>query len=165
MFIDKWITHHTIGAHSVLEFGAGVFGVIKNIHASVPWRGGIEVFEPYIQDSQAPEGTVHLCGDMRNWRNLVPDSFVPDVAMFIDSLEHITMDEAKALIEDVKQDFNKILLFIPVGDHPQTKDAWGYGNDHYQTHRATWTPADVESMGFTITHAYNRMVQAIWVRP
>jgi hypothetical protein len=86
---------------------------------------------------------------MRNWRELVPDDFVPDCAMMLDSLEHIPMDDAVALVGDMQESFNKILLLVPIGLHIQDKDAWGYGNDFHQTHKSTWLESDVRGLGFT----------------
>jgi hypothetical protein len=44
----------------------------------------------------------------------------------------------------------RIVLFVPLGLHPQTADVFNMGGDHWQTHRSTWEPADLEALGFDV---------------
>jgi hypothetical protein len=72
-----------------------------------------------------------------------------DCAMFIDTLEHITREEAFELIGRVMNSFNKVILMIPEGKYALEKDVTGLGADYYQTHRSTWYEKDIKELGFT----------------
>ena len=146
---SKWIWLNTRGRSSVLDLGAGLLYSSLNIHQSVPWVGGIEVYAPYLEKARHPTIDYHaICGDMTEWRRLVPADFVPDCSMMIDTLEHIERRAALDFVSDLQTSFNLILLFVPIGEHPQNSDAWEMGNDFHQTHKSTWYETDIREMGF-----------------
>ena len=62
----------------------------------------------------------------------------PRVAVFADSLEHVTFEEACEIIEELKREFGIILAFLPegnTGDNP-----WDEG---FMKHRHHWQVVDV----------------------
>lgn len=146
MDLNTWISKNTEGSEIVVEFGAGFFDKLRAVHSSVKERIGIEAYEPYIAAAQYQDCT-KIAGDMRLFKELV-DPAKYDTALFVDSLEHISMEDAITLISEVKASFKKILLMIPEGVHNQTTDVTGYGGHTYQTHRSTWYEKDLQQLGF-----------------
>ena len=69
--------------------------------------------------------------------------------MLVDIIEHFEMNVGYKLIDDLKQDFNKILLMLPEGKHPQEKDVTGFDAHEYQKHRSFWYVKDIEKLEFT----------------
>jgi hypothetical protein len=150
MDLHAWIAANTAGCETVVEFGSGRCERLAAVHPTVRRRIGLEAFRPYILDARnvgGPHGVEQIETDMRAYRAVVPPE-AHDCAMFIDSLEHLDRPDAEALMRDVMVDFRRVLLFVPEGNHPQTTDAWGLGEDHWQTHRSTWYEADVRTLGF-----------------
>lgn len=153
--IAEWLTQQTLGAEYIVEFGAGLFDKISFVQA--PRRVGIEIYEPYLEVSKKrgyydPEVKA-VIGDMLAYKLLV--DLPIDVAMFIDSLEHLSEGSADALLSDLKNDAKKIIVFCPDGFDPQDTDDWGLGNHYYQTHRSIWTKSKLEKLGFYVTVAEN----------
>ena len=68
--------------------------------------------------------------------------------MIIDVLEHFEKDVALKLLENLKKDFNKILLMLPIGKYEQDKDVTGFGGHEYQTHRSYWYKDDIPIINF-----------------
>jgi hypothetical protein len=125
---------------------------LLQVHPDVRFRIGIEAYAPYLMHSQCrgaacPDRTMILA-DMREFDKYIP-AVHRDVAVFVDSLEHLPRAEAFALMARVLATFRKVLLFVPEGDHPQTTDGTGQGGDFYQTHRSTWRDPDVHELGFS----------------
>jgi hypothetical protein len=141
--LNKFLRENTTGAECVVEFGSMFFEQLRQTRAKR--KIGIEVFEPYIHDA-----TFHTCikvhGDFREYDELISSEDM-DVAMFIDSIEHVEKDEAVALLHRVQRDFKKILVFVPEGVNEQTTDRTGYGNS-YQNHLSSWSAHDFAELGF-----------------
>lgn len=150
MSIDRstWITKNTEGYSIVVEFGAFLFETLAL--CSCPNKIGIEGYEPYLAKALYND-CVKVVGDFRNFDQLinVKSMIRPAVALFVCSLEHITMDEAADLMKRVQTNFDKVLLSIPEGSHPQSHDGSGLGGDTWQTHRSSWQVDDVKRLGFT----------------
>ena len=143
-FLNKWIYDNTFGSSCVIEFGAMFFDKLE--HVAAPKRIGIEIWESYIQCA-----TFHDCikvkGDFTHFEELVAKEDM-DCAMFVDTLEHIEQAIAKDLMHRVMVNFNKVILMIPEGVHPQDSDVTGFEAHEYQTHRSTWYITDVMKLGF-----------------
>lgn len=146
-----WILEQTKGFGSVVEFGCMFGDRLEQVHPDVLVRVGIEAHEPYVSykrtTSRARPGRIIVHGDMREFEDLVPPGY-REVALFVDSLEHLTREDAFDLMGRVMAAFRKVVLFIPKGEHPQTADALKMGADDYQTHRSTWYESDLYELGF-----------------
>jgi len=142
----KWLKDETTNCTSVVEFGSMFFGVLSLIHETVKNRIGIEIHKPYI-DKATFHNCIKIHGNMKNYRELVDKKYF-DCALFVDSLEHLNEEEAIQLIESCKVDFNKIVLMIPEGLHPQTYDLMNMGAEEYQTHRSVWTLEKLQALNF-----------------
>ena len=145
-FFLKWLWENTEDCTAVVEFGAGFFQQLSRVHKNVRYRVGIEVYKPYHVNAKFTKCLMVLA-DMRDFDKHLKEKHY-DCAMFVDSLEHLTMEDAKTLMKRVQAKFRKVLLMIPEGEHPQTKDVTGHGGHAEQTHRSTWCKEDVEALGF-----------------
>lgn len=144
MDLNKWISENTRDTSCVVEFGSQFFDKLS--YAQSIKKIGIEIWKPFIISS-----TYHDCikinGDFTKYRDYVqPHDF--DCAMMIDAIEHINKEAAVSLINEMKVDFNKILVCTPEGVHKQYLDPNNMGADEYQTHRSTWYKEDFEMLGF-----------------
>lgn len=139
-YLINWIQSNTAGVQSVVDFGAGRFDKLNYVHSDVERKMGIEIWLDYFSEPPAP-GCRRKQGDMRNYRILVDDDDM-DCALFVDSLEHLRRRDAVYLIYNIQQDFNKILLMIPEGNHPQK------GATKYQKHLSSWSFLDIKNLGF-----------------
>jgi len=152
--LNQWIREKTNGSKSVVELGAMFFEKLKHVHDRVKTKIGIEIWQPYL-DSDVdhfgqPVNTdcIKIQGDVLNYKELLKD-YDLDTAMIIDVLEHFEKDVAYEWIENLKEDFNKIILMVPAGYFPQEEDHSGFGADGYQTHRSVWVEEDIKKLGFT----------------
>jgi hypothetical protein len=144
MNLHQWISENTKDSQCVVEFGSMFFDKLS--HVSSKKKIGIEIWLPYITASR-----YHNCekihGDFTKFESLIKKEDM-ECAMFIDTLEHITREEAFDLMARVMKSFNKIILMIPEGEYPLEKDVTGMGADYYQTHKSIWNVEDVKQLGF-----------------
>jgi hypothetical protein len=144
MDLAKWMKDETKGYTTVVEFGSMFFEQLS--YTSCPNKIGIEIHKPYIDRAR-----YHNCkkieGDFRDFEKMLTPNEM-DCAMFIDTLEHLSREDAFDLMEKVKAKFNKIILFIPEGVHDLDFDAYNLGAEEWQTHKSTWYKKDVEELGF-----------------
>lgn len=142
--LSQWIYMNTLGQTSVVEFGAMFFDKLACVAA--PKKIGIEIWEPYIRDAKCQE-CQKIHGDFTIFESLIGDKDL-DCAMFIDTLEHINREDAFELMSRVMNNFNKVILMIPEGNHPMDEDVTGYEAHTYQTHRSTRYAKDLIDLGF-----------------
>ena len=145
--LDQWIITKTQPYSTIVEFGCGL-GLRLRILPKNKLRIGIDASPKYLDANHMDYDKV--CGDMREYRDLLePEILERDnkCAMFIDSIEHITEEDAFKLVEQMKEDFECIIFMIPEGNHPQDKDLLGYGEHSLQTHRSTWDKDLVTKLG------------------
>lgn len=155
--LDEWIWANTLGSQSVVELGAGFFYRLACVPESVSIKIGIEIYEPYITNAKYPY-CIKLHGDALNYKELL-DNYNENVSgngkcgfdtvMIIDVLEHFDKETGIKLIDNLKKDFNKILLMMPVGKFVQETDVTGFNGHEYQKHRSYWYEEDIEKLGFT----------------
>jgi hypothetical protein len=139
-----WIQYATTGSDTVVEFGSMHFDKLR--WANCKNKIGIEIYKPYIESA-----TFHECskiqGDFREFESLISDKDM-DCALFIDTLEHITREEAFDLMERVMSKFKRVSLMIPEGHQPMEEDVTGQGGHEWQTHRSSWRVEDLIALGF-----------------
>jgi SAM-dependent methyltransferase len=148
----QWKTSYMIAQaskyDSVLEIGCSTGKIIAQIKAGT--RIGIDACERAISiaRSERPRVLYQVC-DLNNTELIG----IREVECIIgqDIIEHLFKIKARELLRWIETVATKrIILFIPVGYHPQTKDDRGMGNDYYQTHRSTWYPEDMERLGYDV---------------
>lgn len=156
MKTNKWSIQKLIQVastyDSVLDIGCGNGTLIKKIRAER--KLGIDACLKAIKDAgkSTKVNTSFMCRDLANLDSMVePKSF--DCVIGVDIIEHFVKEDAIKLIkmcEDIAT--KRIVFFIPVGNHPQTSDDRGYNNHHFQTHRSTWYPEDMEKLCYEVFH-------------
>ncbi len=125
-----WLHRITEGCKSVVELGAGRFEKIGAV--SAPWRVGLEICDDYIRAFPRND-LLQVQGDMRHFNGKA------DCFLLIDSLEHLEKSEGFELLTRLQVCGKRIGVFSPIGEQPQTEDAWGFDNPH-QAHRSSWWP-------------------------
>jgi len=164
--LNGWIRENTRGSGAVVEFGAGKFGRLSYVWPTAR-KIGIEVFPQYA--NQVPIDMKVIIGDFREWKRYLSDTEI-DCAMFIDSLEHVSKQDGLTLLAEMKERFNKILVFAPDGYQPQDSDTLEDGNE-WNSHECGWDIADLEAQGFRVEvipeyHGpKGGALFAIWERP
>ena len=70
-----------------------------------------------------------------------------------DIVEHLEKDEGVKFIGLCESVASKcVQFFIPVGHHPQNKAYQGFDNKRWQTHRASWYPQYMVSLGYSVIY-------------
>lgn len=146
MSLDEWINRNTKNSKSVVELGAGFFYRLANVHNTVPIKIGIEIWKPYV-DNARYHNCIKIHGDIKNYKILL-EKYDLDTVMIVDVLEHFDKEYGFKLIEDLKQNFNKIILMLPIGEYIQDKDVTGFGAHEYQKHRSYWYDEDILKLNF-----------------
>lgn len=154
MTIPEVVCKLTENAQSVLELGAGDGEYLRAVHSSVWRRWGIECYSPYIEKGWeknllARVNLIH--GDMRCYRSLLEQHNMPeafDVALLIDSLEHISWLDGVQLLTSLQNHVKRIVVFTPWGFHPQDTDIYNLGGDKFQKHLSGWYPSHLQMLGF-----------------
>jgi len=96
---------------------------------------GVEVWEPYVKKYNLESLYDNLIiTDARAWEPT--DGVHYDVAIAGDVLEHMTADEAKALLRKLRRIASTVVVSIPLGHYPQ--DAWE-GNPYERHVVDDWT--------------------------
>lgn len=135
----------------VLDVGSG-FGFAGYLPGLLARAGRLVLLDahlPYLIAKPPPEAAIAVVGEARKVLPVFGDRAF-HVAFGIDFIEHLTLEDALVVVEGMKRVASKVVLFVPEGEHPQTKDVYGLGGDRWQTHRRTWHPMDLEALGFAV---------------
>ncbi len=65
-----------------------------------------------------------------------------DLILMLDVIEHMERNQGELAVWLAERRAVNILIYTPNGFVEQKADAWGMGQDTWQTHRSGWTPAD-----------------------
>ena len=122
----------------MLDIGCGE-GTYAKLFPDADWTG-IEVWEPYVEAYGLKSLYSKLIiADARTYVFEPEDRF--DIAFAGDVLEHMTQEEAKALLDRLRQVADTVIASIPIGHFPQGD--WG-GNPHERHIVDDWTDARVK---------------------
>jgi len=141
----------TAGCDSVLELGCGFGERLALVDAGL--RIGVDAHEPYIEEARRlyPDISFECDNALSHVEGLMFDGRNFDGVLVVDFLEHLPAREARWFVRICQAITNKIIvLYVPLGSHPQNTDPYEMGADHWQTHRSTWEAADLEAMGFDV---------------
>lgn len=156
--IGQWSTKRLIEVasryESVLDIGCGKGGLLARI--SSERRVGIDACPANFASMAGKNPEIEYIED--DVRNILfrfgRNAFECIVGM--DIIEHLYTVPAVRLLQDMEQVASRcILLFVPVGYHPQDKDPWDHDNDFHQTHKSIWHPQDLIEMGYSVTSYRN----------
>lgn len=108
-----------------LDIGCGS-GTYARLFPELDWTG-VEVWEPYVAKFSLDRLYERfILADAREWE---PDDYY-DVAVAGDVLEHMTAEEAVALMEKLKACADTVIVSIPVVHYPQDE----IGGNPYERH-------------------------------
>ncbi len=151
---DRYLHRRILGevceGARVLDIGAGM----AKYHADLvrhAWVTMVDAHGPYMAEraQRYSERAIIVIEDALTWLPRTrTDTF--DIALAIDFIEHLEVDDAIATIADLQRVARRVVLFIPEGTHPQTTDHHGMGGDHWQTHRSNWYATHPGLEGFTV---------------
>lgn len=142
--IGEWLSPDKDNINYVLDIGVGsgtyydVFGQANGVLSHAEWVG-VEVWEPYISRFNLKEKyDILLNHDARTLNYSVFNRF--GVVFLGDVLEHMTKDEAVALIDKVSKVADKVVISIPIIHLPQGEEE---GNP-YEVHvKDDWSHEEV----------------------
>lgn len=134
--------------NSVLDLGCGDGHVIKRIKANS--RIGLDACERVIAKAKSrPTSVLFSVCDLNNIELISIREI--ECIIGVDIIEHFHKAKALQLLAWCEKVATaEIILFVPVGNHPQTIDDRGYGNHYYQTHRSRWYPEEMEELGYDV---------------
>ena len=144
--LSFWIRENTETSKGVLELGAGFFRRLRDVHPNVKTKVGIEIYEEYIKNAEYND-CVKIKGDALKYNDYI-DDYELDTVLIVDVLEHFDKEVGFEWIENLKKDFKKIMLMLPVGLFEQEIDVTGFGGHEYQKHRSYWYKSDIEKLNF-----------------
>lgn len=129
--------------NTVLDIGCGKDSLIQ--HCNVPFSVGIELFEPYLQESQKKRiHNQYIKADIRKIE-FKENSF--DVVLALDVIEHLSKDEGYELILKAQRwAKKKVIVFTPNGFLWQED----YEQNPLQVHRSGWKLHELEKQGFRV---------------
>lgn len=136
---------------SVLDVGCGKGNTIARVRAAR--RVGLDAAAPCVAwcRSHHRDQDVHFVQyDVRRICELF-DNDAFECVYGMDIVEHLDKNGGLQLVHDCEVLASKCtMFFVPVGNHPQTDDPCGMGNEHFQQHRSTWYPEDMERLGYDV---------------
>jgi hypothetical protein len=136
---------------SVLEPGCQ-FGWNLSKLQGVPVRVGVEVHQPYLTDSRAVKHAQiqYVRADALQYLPQREDQSF-DGIMLMDFVEHFNKPQGEYILDDAKRIASKrVLIWAPMGEHPQDYDEWNLGGEKWQTHRWTLMPGDLVKHGYSV---------------
>jgi glycosyltransferase involved in cell wall biosynthesis/2-polyprenyl-3-methyl-5-hydroxy-6-metoxy-1,4-benzoquinol methylase len=140
----------------MLDIGCGS-GTYAKMFPDAEWTG-VEIWKPYIERYDLKSIYKNLINeDVRTWET--EERF--DVAIAGDVLEHMTTEDAKAVVDKLKACADTVIISIPLGYHPQ--DACE--DNPFEAHITdNWTDEEVRRVFGEPNHAsvYQWMGVYIW---
>ena len=158
-----WFRDHADSINRVLDIGPGsgtYARLIKHQHGlcrGAEWVG-VEIYQPYIQRYQLDQwyDTV-INADARSLDWSTMGRF--DVTIAGDVLEHMTKDEAVALVDAILAHSTTLIVSIPICHMPQ--DDHAYDNPHEAHVKDDWSHDEVmTTWGDSITTFYRKSVKS-----
>lgn len=149
-----FLKEHIPAGTSVLDVGAGLADYRPALLERTGHRPGsvkhmlVEAHLPYVSKIGVSPGVPVLVGRVPEVLHLIQGhSF--DTVICIDVLEHMKVLDIISTLEEMQRIARKrVIWFSPDGKHPQERDPYEMGADHWQTHRtqfdAVETPEGLE---------------------
>ncbi len=135
---------------SVLEVGCGISFRSRCIPSHI--HVGLDAHWPYLQKvrDELPEAIlVNSNAESLSWLFLNKSFSI--VALY-DILEHLEKPAGQNLLAVAERLARQaVVVASPIGYVPQNIDIWGMGGDRWQTHRSSWSQADLIASGYSTT--------------
>jgi len=129
---------------SVLDIGCGggKYGLLIREKSPTARIDAIEGFAPYVTDVHR---TIYDNVYVTNAIDAVPKlDQLYNLAIMIDMFEHLTPEDGRALLDELKKHATHVLISVPTW-HPE-QDA--YGGNVLQEHHAQYSVASLRRLGF-----------------
>jgi hypothetical protein len=142
----EWFRKNEANIDRILDIGVGSGTYVKlikedaGICAQSHWVG-VEIWQPYIEKynlSSRYSSIINTDARKIDWRSA--GRF--DVALAGDVLEHMTKEEAIALVDDILAFCDTLIVSIPIVHYPQGAHE---GNPHEEHVKDDWTHDEVVS--------------------
>lgn len=138
-------------SESILDIGSGTGTLLERYEAALVI--GLDIHRPYLlHRAYTSPHIIPLNADASQIDMLfLPRTF--SAVTFIDSLEHFSMEEGKALLAKAEAiAANRVVVFTPRGFFPQDgKDHFNLEGEKYQRHWSGWEPEDFFELGYAVT--------------
>ena len=141
--VINYLRRDLAGCESVLDLGCGYGSPLH--HCAVPFSVGVELFEPYLQESRKKAiHSQYIKADIRKLE-LKARSF--DAVIAVDVLEHLTKQEGAELLDRMEEwARKKVIVFTPNGFlHQGCCDG-----DPLQQHRSGWRVEELREAGYKV---------------
>ena len=138
-----YLSKELADCRSVLDLGCGHNSLIQFCH--VPWSLGIEMFEPYIQQSR--NRNIHSQYIQADVRKLKFRDRSFDAVIALELLEHLNKQEGYELIHNMESWARKrVVVSTPNGYLPHgCRD-----NNPFQVHQSGWEIDELRNLGFNV---------------
>jgi len=128
---------------TVLDLGCGYNSPLQ--HCNVPFSAGVELFEPYLQESK--KKAIHNQYIKTDIRKLELKAKSFDAVIALEVLEHLTKQEGHELLKKMEGwARKKIVITTPNGYLWQN----GYDNNPLQEHQSGWGSAELKNLSFKV---------------
>jgi len=129
--------------NTVLDLGCGYDSLIQYCH--VPFSVGVELFEPYIQESKKKAIHNKYIKEDITKVEFEPKSF--DAILLVEVLEHLTKEEGYLLIKKMEKWAKKKIIITTPNDYlPQDE----CDNNPLQEHKSGWSVEELKRLGFSV---------------
>lgn len=128
---------------SVLDLGCGYNSPLQFI--DVPRKVGVELFDPYLEESQKKE--VHNEYIKSDIRTLVLSPKSYDAVFCSEVLEHLTKEEGKELLQKMDKWTKKSIILTTPNGYIYQDD---YDKNPYQEHKSGWSASELRDAGFKV---------------
>ena len=131
------------GCETVLDLGCGRNSTLQ--YVSVPYSLGIEIFEPYLEESRKRRiHTDYICADI-NDIEFRENSF--DAVLAIELIEHLTKEDGLRLIKKMERWARvKVIIVTPNSFLPQDE----YDDNFRQIHLSGWNVREFNGLGYNV---------------
>jgi len=133
----QWVMSKIPSPTTALDIGCGE-GTYAKLFPKLKWTG-VEIWAPYQDKFKLKElYSDFYISDARTWET--GQRF--DVCFLGDVLEHMTVEEAQALVDKARRWADTVIISIPLGYHPQGEC---HGNPHEAHVKDDWSDEDVKA--------------------
>jgi cyclopropane fatty-acyl-phospholipid synthase-like methyltransferase len=153
-----WVQANESSIRTIVDIGAGSGTYIRLIKeeaqccVDATWIG-VEIWKPYIEEFKLESRYTQILNqDIRtvDWTTLNPD-----VVIAGDVLEHMTKDDAVALVDRILAVARTLIVSIPIRYMPQDEHA--YENPHEAHIKDDWSHDEVmETWGHYVFDSYRK---------
>lgn len=115
----------------------------------------VDAWQKYIDEiankTYAAKKRVLICNNIKSVaKTFKMKNRQVDLSLCLDIVEHLEMSDALEFLANLDFISKNILIWIPLGDAPVTRDTYGGDNHFYHTHRSTWSMANLEALGYAV---------------